>query len=170
MSSRVLQAYTRPSRLIADISGSTMAEYCTFPLEYCRSAIIAPYLCHVHGATLDERDKTDATRKSQRICVQSGSEVIDPNRPTPNSGPLRNLLPRISSYPQKLRPDGTSFSGTAKSKDRSLDRSSNIADAGRYDKNTRMSVPKERTPVQKRMKGSTNERRPKIYTISLTAA
>ena len=43
-------------------------------------------------------------------------------RPTPNSGPLRNLLPGISSYPQKLRPGGTLFFGTAKSKDRNLDR------------------------------------------------
>ena len=43
-------------------------------------------------------------------------------RPAPNSGPLRNLLPGISSYPQKLRPGGTLFFGTAKSRDRNLDR------------------------------------------------
>ena len=43
-------------------------------------------------------------------------------RSTPNSGPLRNLLPGISSYPQKLRPGGTLFFDTAKSKDRNLDR------------------------------------------------
>ena len=50
-------------------------------------------------------------------------------RPTPNSGPLRNLLPGISSYPQKLRPGGTLFFGTAKSKDRNLDQ---VSDRGRF--------------------------------------
>ena len=43
-------------------------------------------------------------------------------RPTPNSGPLRNLLPGISAYPQKLRPGGTLFFGTTKSRDPNLDR------------------------------------------------
>ena len=50
-------------------------------------------------------------------------------RPTPNSGPLRNLFPRISSYPQKLRPGGTLYFGTKKSKDRNLDR---VPDRARF--------------------------------------
>ena len=99
--------------------------------------------------------RQDDTRKSQRICVQSGSKrpkwfetsyvlalgelkvstkwraIVRPSRqnvyvhltrPTPDSGPMRILLPRISSYPQKLRPGGTLYFGTTKSKDRNWDR------------------------------------------------
>ena len=61
-------------------------------------------------------------------------------RPAPNSGPLRNLLPGISSYPQKLRPGGTLFFGTAKSRDRNLDR---VPDQGGFRSTLKARIPRE---------------------------
>ena len=56
---------------------------------------------------------TDRAGPLRIYCSKTSHLFVHLTRPTPNSGPLRNLLPGISSYPQKLRTGGTLFFGTA---------------------------------------------------------
>ena len=72
-------------------------------------------VCH-NGADQDSACDSGRRTPSQAIGLYHKDRAGAPSC----SG--SNLLPGISSYPQKLRPGGTLFFGTAKSKDRNLDR------------------------------------------------